>query len=251
MPVVLLAQALHRRQHQPAADDPVDAPQLSQHVPEQHLHIEEQFDLQGPVGAIEMLCAQDLLHHGEVQQPLSDGQPLERQAHGIDDGAGDQQGRPVAGKQPRETRHHEIRCRARALQRHEDHEPADQEEKIDAVLPRQQVDRRAAHVADLFLIPRCEVVAQHGDGGDAAQGIQFHHPRGRRRFVTHPVPLTRHASALTTPTAPRGGQSPRPLHPPSSRMRILIVTSQFPIAGEPHRGRRSTRPCATCRDWRT
>ena len=206
MPVVLLAQALHRRQHQPAADDPVDAPQLSQHVPEQHLHIEEQFDLQGPVGAVQGLGPQDLLHHGEVQQPLSGGQPLERQAHAVDDGAGDQQGRPVAGKQPRETRHHEIRCRARALQRHEDHEPADQEEQVHPVVADPQVGRRAIDMADLFLIPRCEVVAQHGDGGDAAQGIQFHHPRGRRRFVTHPVPLPRHASALTTPTAPHGGQ---------------------------------------------
>ncbi len=217
MPVVLLARALDGRQHQPAADDPVDPLQLPQHVPEQHLHIEEQFDLQGPVGAIEMLCTQDLLHHREIEQCLAGRQLLQRQANRVHHRRRQQEGRPVRREQTGKPGHHEIRRRTRALQRHEDHEPADQEEKIDTVFPRQQVDRHAAHVADLFLIPRCEVVAQHGDGGDAAQGIQFHHPRGRRRFVTHPVPLTRHASALTTPTAPRGGQSRAPsiLLPPA------------------------------------
>ena len=62
---------------------------------------------------------------------------------------------------------------------------------------------------------KAQAIAQSNlaGGGDAAQGIQFHHPRGRRRFVTHPVPLTRHASALTTPTAPRGGQSRAPSIP--------------------------------------
>ncbi len=207
MPVVLLAQALDGRQHQPAADDPVDPLQLPQHVPEQHLHVEKQLDLQGPVGAIQVLRAQDLLHHGEVEQRLPGGQLLQRQAGGVDHAGGQQHRRPVGWEQAREPRHHEIRRRARTLQRHEDHEAADQEEQVHPVLACQQAHRHATHMADLLLIPRCEVVTQHGDCGDTAQGVQFHHPRGRRRFVTHPIPLLRHDSALTTPTTPRGGQS--------------------------------------------
>src|SRR5690606_21110784 len=126
--------------------------------------------------------------------------------------------------------------------RHEDHEAADQEEQVDAVIAEAERDRRLRAVAVQLAIQGGVVERDDGERGEAAQGIELHDARGILHGSLQAIPLpARKAGGAASyiraagPRMRRRTRYNRRSHR-RGRMRILVVTSQFPLAGEPTRG---------------
>jgi hypothetical protein len=69
--------------------------QLAAAEPEQHLDVEEQLQLKGPIRTVEVFTAENLLDHGEVQQQVPETKRLLGQPDAVDDRRRDGNGRPI------------------------------------------------------------------------------------------------------------------------------------------------------------
>jgi hypothetical protein len=243
--MVLFGKSVCDGDDQPGADDPAYAVKLAEHEPEQHLRVEEQLDLQGPVGTVQMFAAEDLLDHREVERYLFPRQALRRHADRVDHGGTEQDGGPVAGNARVAKRRN--RVHARALEGHG--EAADQEKQVDAIVAEPERERRRADMPDLVAIVRGVMERDDGQCGQSSQGIEFDDARSARRKglqTGNSVRLAEAKCADHTPVQAGNAQQAhadglyrynRRFRQSVRRMRILVVTSQFPIAGEPTRGR--------------
>ena len=218
-------QVVGQARQQQQSHHPIHAVQLAAHEEQEHAGIEEQFDLQRPVHTVDMRHAKDAVDHEDVAQCLRQRHFLARQAEGACHREGQCHRHPVGRKQPRESRDHEVHAVARAVQRHEDDEAADDEKQVDAVVAlRRREAGRALGGIELHEARR-EVEQHHRQRRNTAQRVDLGQPprrlscrfaaHGRRRNASpgHGRAATAPASSGSTPSrrsSPGGPAADRP-----------------------------------------
>eukprot|EP00825_Cyclidium_porcatum_P041529 TRINITY_DN5470_c0_g1_i1.p2 TRINITY_DN5470_c0_g1~~TRINITY_DN5470_c0_g1_i1.p2 ORF type:complete len:160 (-),score=18.29 TRINITY_DN5470_c0_g1_i1:428-907(-) len=103
-------------------------------VEKKHSTVEKQFDLQGPVDAIDMGYAEQALNHDQIAKRSPEINQFARQSHQVGDGKGQNDCYPIRREQTTEARDNKIHRPRRFFQCHEYNEAADNEEQVNAVV---------------------------------------------------------------------------------------------------------------------
>ena len=191
---------------------------------QQHPRVEQQLDPERPVRAVDRGDAEVFLDHRQVDGDVGQRALVARHLHDAQRERGQQDCDPVGREQPRGAREDEVRRRSGAIDRHQDHEAADDEEQLDAEVAEGEPERQRLHVHQGRVVTGGEVEADDRQRRQRAQAVELREAPGFGHGVEMRGPRRAGGSAdaggaRSAPVARRSRSAARVLRRPNRSAR--------------------------------